>query len=159
MMSRHYPALALATLLAGSGVAQAQEAADASLCRISFYNGTVLENVELANTDALRVQGLSKRESAGDGMLFMWDDSQMRSFWMRDTWIPLAIAFIDADGLIVHATEMKPDTLTLHSSVKPVRFALELSPEQFAEAGLKTGERMQHLQCEPVTSAESASGQ
>ena len=74
-----------------------------------------------------------------EGMLFVFDELAPRCFWMRNTLIPLAIAFIADDGTIVNVAEMSARSDQSHCSQKPVRFALEMNQGWFAKRGIKDG--------------------
>jgi uncharacterized protein len=75
-----------------------------------------------------------------EGMLFVYDQPQRQCFWMKNTLIPLSIAFIADDGSIVNLRDMEPgDVTTSHCSDKPVRYALEMNQGWFAKKGIKPG--------------------
>lgn len=74
-----------------------------------------------------------------DGMLFVFESKGTHCFWMRNTKIPLAIAFLADDGKIVNIIEMKAMTEDNHCPSQPVRFALEMNQGWFAKKGLSTG--------------------
>jgi uncharacterized membrane protein (UPF0127 family) len=76
---------------------------------------------------------------ANDGMLFVNDDAGVRCFWMRNTLIPLSIAFLAEDGTIVNIADMAPRSDASHCSAKPVRYALEVPLGWFAKRGFKAG--------------------
>ena len=101
--------------------------------------------VELARTPEERAQGLMFREvlPKGRGMLFVFTDTQTRSFWMKDTFIPLDIAYLDAELRIVDIKAMEPQTLDSHPSAKPAMFALEVPLGWFEEVGIKVGAQAQ----------------
>ena len=99
-------------------------------------------DVELAVTPEQRRQGLMFREQLGEreGMLFVFEEAQTVSFWMRDTPLPLSIAFIDARGMIVHMADMVPFSETPVPSRVPVRYALEVNRGAFERAGVDVGD-------------------
>ena len=99
-------------------------------------------DVELAVTPEQRREGLMYRDRLGEreGMLFVFDREQMLTFWMRNTPLPLSIAFIDARGVIVHITDMVPFSEVPVSSQFPARFALEVNRGAFARAGVAVGD-------------------
>ncbi|MEE8170305.1 MAG: DUF192 domain-containing protein [Phycisphaerae bacterium] len=80
---------------------------------------------------------------ADHGMLFVFEFDAFRSFWMRNTIIPLDIAFIRSDGTIVKIHTMEPLTERGYSSVEPARFALEVRAGQFAEHGVREGDHVE----------------
>ena len=101
--------------------------------------------VEVADTDASRAQGLMFRPSMPEdaGMLFVFPGDFQGGFWMMNTLIPLSIAFIAADGRIVHITDMQPQTTETHQPPVPYRYALEVNQGFFARAGIKPGDRVE----------------
>ncbi len=85
--------------------------------------------VELADSDAERRQGLMHRQSlaADSGMLFVFPDSQHRSFWMRNTYINLTIAYIDSEGIVIDIIDLTALDETPVLSSRPVQYALEVN--------------------------------
>jgi uncharacterized membrane protein (UPF0127 family) len=135
-------ACGLATLTAAFGAA-AQERAQ-SLAAIQLTAGFHLIRAEVARRPDERAIGLMHRPSmpANDGMLFVFDAPDRQCFWMKNTLLPLAIAFLADDGRIVNIEEMKPQSLDSHCSAKPVRYALEMNAGWFAKKGIKPGSRI-----------------
>ena len=99
---------------------------------------------EVANSNAERATGLMNRPSMPmhRGMLFVFPESGVQCFWMKNTLIPLSIAFLDDAGRIVQIAEMQPQSLDNHCSVKPVRFALEMNAGWFRSRGLAAGAKI-----------------
>ena len=99
--------------------------------------------VELARTPAEREQGLMYRENLppGRGMLFIFQDSQYRSFWMRNTYIPLDIAYLDESLRIVDIQAMEPQSEEGHPSARPAMFALEVPQGWFAGREIGVGDQ------------------
>lgn len=97
---------------------------------------------ELAMTPAEQARGLMYRRELGknEGMLFVYPEEKIVSFWMKNTFIPLTIAFIDDGGTIVQLTDMAPQDLTSHRSKRPVRYALEMNQGWFQKAGVGVGD-------------------
>lgn len=98
---------------------------------------------ELAFTPDTRSCGLSNRYTLGEnnGMLFLFPDSRKRTFWMKNTHIPLSIAFIDEAGKIVMIHQMEADqTRTTYHSLQSARYALEVNQGWFTLHGIKTGD-------------------
>ena len=89
---------------------------------------------EVARTADERSRGLSNRDhlDAGSGMIFVFDTEEVRSFWMQDTFIPLDIAYLDANARIIDIQQMEPETTRLHTSSGPAMFALEVPQGWFA---------------------------
>ena len=96
---------------------------------------------EVARTVEQRSQGLKDRDflAPGDGMIFVFDDEEIRSFWMQDTFIPLDIAYLDANARIIDIQQMEPETTRLHTSSGPAMFALEVPRGWFAEMEIEIG--------------------
>jgi uncharacterized protein len=100
--------------------------------------------VEVAKTPEERNHGLMGRKHLGkdEGMLFIFEAEDYHGFWMKDTLIPLSIAFIGKDGQIVWITDMKPLTLDSHAPPKPVLYALEMNKGWFSSHGIKVGNQI-----------------
>jgi uncharacterized membrane protein (UPF0127 family) len=99
---------------------------------------------ELATTPEQQATGLMHRFSLqpDHGMLFVFDRVERRSFWMKNTFIPLSIAFIANDGSIVNILDMAPHDESGHWSKGPVRYALEMRKGWFAERSIGPGDRV-----------------
>ncbi len=102
---------------------------------------------EVASTPAQRETGLMRRASlpVGHGMLFVFRRPQPVCMWMKDTYIPLSVAFIAGDGTILGLADMQPLTLQAHCSGSPVRYALEMQQGWFAAHGVAPGSTLQGL--------------
>ena len=103
--------------------------------------------VEVAGTPDLRERGLMGRaELAEDtGMLFVWDEDTATSFWMKDTLIPLSVAFVSAGGIVVRTLDMEPcraDPCPVYDPHVTYRMALEVREGTFARHGIGVGHRM-----------------
>ena len=98
--------------------------------------------VELATTQEEQMLGLMYRKTLGenDGMLFVFPEERRLSFWMRNTRIPLSIAFIKADGRVVQIDSMKPFSLDSHVSQEKVKYALEMNEGWFKKHTVKEGD-------------------
>lgn len=96
---------------------------------------------ELAKTDAERSRGLMFRDNLpdGTGMLFVFPDVRERSFWMRETYIPLDIAFLDSNLTVVDIQSMEPESTEAHTSAQPAAYALEVPHGWFAARGIEVG--------------------
>jgi len=104
--------------------------------------GAVEITVEIARTDEERAKGLMYRKNLpdGQGMIFVFDRDQQLSFWMKNTVIPLSIAFIASDGHIVDIKDMQPNDLNSVISSRSVRYALEVPQGWFGRVNVKTGD-------------------
>ena len=102
---------------------------------------------ELADTKALRKQGLMERPAllSDHGMLFAYPDERPRSFWMKNTPLPLSIAFIDSQGRIVRMADMTPLDETSVPSRYPAMYALEMEQGWFLRNGISAGDRVEGL--------------
>ena len=107
--------------------------------------------VEVVNTVESRAEGLMHRKSlpANYGMLFVFDQTAQHCMWMRNTLIPLSVAFIDANGRIVNIEEMLPQTENNHCAAKPAKFALEMSAGWFRSKGLSSGTQLNGIDRAP----------
>jgi uncharacterized protein len=108
---------------------------------------TVRVRVEVADDLAEQAKGLMDRTTLGEnrGMLFVYPDERELSFWMKNTLIPLSIAFIDSEGRIIDIQDMKPldDEPPNYVSAKPAQYALEVNQSFFEEWGVKVGDRVE----------------
>ncbi len=132
----------LATLLVALGAtAHAQEGPQARLQTVEITAGMHVIKAEVAVTPTEQATGMMfRREMPGnEGMLFVNQDLGKRCFWMRNTYVPLSIAFIADDGSIVNLADMEPQSDQSHCSARPVRFALEMRQGWFAKRGIKAG--------------------
>lgn len=103
--------------------------------------------VEIAATDASRAKGLMGRTSlpADHGMLFVFAESTSTCFWMKNTPLPLTIAFIDAQGLIVNMADMQAHSLDTHCPTAPFTYALEMEQGWFTRHRIKAGAKVANL--------------
>ena len=103
--------------------------------------------VEVASTEAEHERGLMYRKSlpADSGMLFDFKGPAKTCMWMKDTYIPLSVAFIDVNGKVVNIEEMKAQTTTSHCSKNWIRYALEMNAKWFSKHGVKPGSRITGL--------------
>lgn len=101
--------------------------------------------VEIADTPEARKTGLMNRKSLdyGKGMLFVFDREQKLSFWMKDTSIPLSIAYISKSGVIREIHPLEPFSQSPVYSRHSVLYALEVNRGWFREQGVKVGDRIQ----------------
>ena len=130
--------------LALGGMASAQDAAQARLDGVTLQAGMHLIHAEVARTPLQTQTGLMFRRqmAAHEGMLFVFDKLAPRCFWMKNTLLPLSIAFIADDGRIVNIADMQPQSEQSHCADQPVRFALEMNQGWFAKRGIQPGFRI-----------------
>jgi uncharacterized membrane protein (UPF0127 family) len=143
--SRLAPLLLLGLSFAlGCADTTSRSAASAPTALHRLTIGAQALDVEVAATDAARQRGLMFREAlpAGRGMLFVFRTNRSLSFWMRDTLVPLDLAFADEEGRIFQIERMAPQSDEPRSSRRPARYALEAPAGWFAEHGLQPGARM-----------------
>lgn len=133
-------ALALFTAVAAWSQGQPQELPAATL-KVGMHN----IRAQLAVTPQQRQIGLMFRPSMPnhEGMLFVFEEPSPQCFWMRNTLLPLSIAFLADDGTVVNLADMKPQSDDSHCSAKPVRYALEMNQGWFAKRGVKPGTRIE----------------
>lgn len=139
-------ALAAAVAVILAGPASAQERINA-FPTMRLQAGMFLFNVEVAANAPAREQGLMYRKSLAlnSGMLFDFERSATKvCMWMKNTDIPLSVAFMDADGTILNIEDMQPQTLDNHCSAegKEVRYALEMDLGWFKQKHIGVGSRI-----------------
>jgi uncharacterized membrane protein (UPF0127 family) len=141
-------ALALA-LLASLGCGEGGDVSDghAALPEASIVVGHERVTVEVAATPSARRRGLMHRESLPDerGMLFVFPQEKRLTFWMKDTHIPLSIAFARSDGTIVHIADLEPRSEQPVSSRSPARYALEMNRGWFLRHGVLEGDAIRRI--------------
>ena len=108
---------------------------------VALNAGMHIVQAQLAASPDERQVGLMYRREmpTNEGMLFVFEDASRQCFWMRNTLLPLSIAFVADDGTIVNLADMKPMTEDSHCSSKPVRYALEMNAGWFAKRGIGPG--------------------
>jgi uncharacterized membrane protein (UPF0127 family) len=133
--------LALGLLMAlCSAVAPAQEAPQMNLPVVQLNAGMHNIRAQVATGFAVYKGLMYRREMPQhEGMLFVYDTPAVQCFYMRNTYLPLSIAFIADDGSIVNIRDMQPQTENSHCADKPVRYALEMHQGWFAKRGIKPG--------------------
>lgn len=142
----------LGFLLAATSVF-AQDGPQSRLPTIQLTAGMYVIQAEVAKTPDEQTIGLMYRQTMGinEGMLFIYDNPKVHCFWMRNTLLPLTIAFIADDGSIVNLKDMQPRTETSHCSAKSVRYALEMNQGWFDKRGLKPGFKLRGEPFIPIT--------
>ena len=135
----------LLSVLAAAGAlcASAQEA-QTNLPRVRLGAGMHQIDAQVATTPDERATGLMYRKQMPqhEGMLFVFEYPSQQCFWMKNTLLPLSVAFVADDGRIVNIDEMQPQTLDSHCSTEPVRYVLEMNKGWFAKKGVKAGQKL-----------------
>ena len=113
--------------------------------------GMHLIRAEVAADMASRSQGLMHRKSLAPnaGMLFIFDEAAPHCMWMKNTYIPLSVAFIDAQGVIINIADMTPHSEQSHCAARPAVYALEMTQGWFAQRGIKPGAKLGGLSTAP----------
>ena len=103
--------------------------------------GIHLIQAEAAIQDEERAQGLMFRKKMGqnEGMVFRFNRTDQVCMWMKNTLLPLSVAFIDEGGSIINIEDMRPETLDAHCAKKPARYALEMNQGWFRSKNIKPG--------------------
>jgi len=121
------------------------------LPRVDLTAGFYRIQAEVAARDPDRMQGLMHRRSmpANHGMLFVFAQAARHCMWMRNTLLPLSVAFLDEEGRILNIEDMQPQTEDNHCAAKTARYALEMNLGWFAGKGIKPGTRIGGLEKSP----------
>jgi uncharacterized membrane protein (UPF0127 family) len=130
------------TIAAALGAVSAH--AQAALPVAPLTAGMYAIQAEIAATPAAREQGLMYRTAMppNAGMLFVFEQKAGHCFWMRNTELPLSIAFLADDGTIVNIEDMAPRTESNHCPKAAIRYALEMNKGWFAQKGIKAGAKI-----------------
>lgn len=133
------------TLLAGLALVGCAGEETATVTINTSGGERVEVEAEIAEDEAKRRKGLMERTELAEnaGMLFVYDREQSLSFWMRNTLIPLSIAYIGAEGRIVDIQDMQPLDETPHPSAEPAQYALEVNQGLFEERGVEVGDEVE----------------
>lgn len=123
----------------------------AEMPRIELSAGIHRIRAEVAYTDATRQQGLMHRQTMApqDGMLFVFEQSERFCMWMKNTYLPLSVAFLDETGAILNVEDMAPQTEQSHCAAKPARYALEMNLGWFSQRGLRAGSKISGIERAP----------
>jgi len=119
-----------------------------ALPSIDLSAGVHLIKAEVANTFSTRMEGLMRRPSmpTNQGMLFVFDQNDIHCMWMKNTLIPLSVAFLDEQGAIINIEDMQPQSEQTHCARKSARFALEMNRGWFAQRGVRAGTKLRGLE-------------
>jgi uncharacterized membrane protein (UPF0127 family) len=133
--------LLIPAVAAALAFATASASAQQKFKVIPLAAGMHVIQAELVANDKDRQQGLMFREKMGpnEGMVFVFDAPATVCMWMKNTLLPLSVAFIDESGKIVNIEDMKPQTTDSHCAKKPVRYALEMNQGWFRQKNIKPG--------------------
>jgi uncharacterized membrane protein (UPF0127 family) len=114
---------------------------------VTLRLGKYVVKAEVAATEIDQATGLMYRTQMGtdEGMLFVFKDSTRRAFWMRNTYLPLTVAYLDDQGILINLEDMQPQTENPHWSAGPAKYALEMNQGWFAKRGLGPGLRVEGL--------------
>jgi uncharacterized protein len=143
---KSYRMLLLVCLLASASASLAAELATIQLS-VNGHRAVA----EVAATSETRTTGLMHRFSLkpDHGMLFVFSSPQPLAFWMKNTFVPLSIAFIDREGNILNIEDMSPQTENTHMSRSLAQYALEMKKGWFTQRGIAAGDRVQGLEHAP----------
>lgn len=142
MMNSRIFLIILSIILSGTEI-QAGRLCDIFI--INSQNKKLMLRVELALTEEEKSKGLMNRKSLdkNNGMLFIFDYERNQNFWMKNTYLPLSIAYIDKNGIIREIYNMKPlDTSVTYPSKYPSLYALEVNQGWFAENKIIRGNKV-----------------
>jgi uncharacterized protein len=133
-------AFLFAALLAG--------AVHAQLPAVDLGAGMHLIHAEVADNMSARTTGLMHRKSMAQnaGMVFVFEENAAHCMWMKNTLIPLSVAFIDEAGAIINIADMQPHSEQSHCAARPARYALEMNKGWFAQRGIKAGAKLRGLE-------------
>lgn len=118
-----------------------------TLRTVTLGAGMYKIQAEVADTEQSRETGLMFRKSLAPyaGMLFVFDNAQPYCFWMKNTLVPLSVAFVSETGEIVNIEDMKPLSEASHCATKPVIYALEMNQGWFRSKGIRAGQKLEGL--------------
>jgi uncharacterized membrane protein (UPF0127 family) len=122
----------------------AAPAAAQQLPVVELRAGMHVIRAEVAADYSTRGRGLMFRKSLApnSGMLFIFDAAEIHCMWMKNTYIPLSVAFLDAQGTVINIADMQPHSEQSHCAARPAPYALEMTQGWFAERGVKPGMKL-----------------
>ena len=122
--------------------------AQAQLPTVDLGAGMHRIQAEVADNMGARMTGLMHRKSMAPnaGMVFVFEENASHCMWMKNTLIPLSVAFIDEAGTIINIADMQPHSEQSHCAARPARYALEMNKGWFAERGIKPGAKLGGLE-------------
>ena len=124
----------------------------AEMPHLELTSGFYRIDAEVEADQDNRMLGLMNRRAMGahQGMLFVFPVAAIHCMWMRNTLIPLSVAFLDDQGRILNIEDMEPQTENNHCAARPARFALEMNKGWFAQKGIKAGSKLNGLEKAPA---------
>jgi uncharacterized membrane protein (UPF0127 family) len=136
--------LAMLTTLLPSAPACAQQK---KLAATTLTIGMHLVRAEVAVNDEERSTGLMYRREMGanEGMVFRFPNPKQVCMWMKNTYLPLSVAFLDEDGKIINIEDMQPETEIAHCAKRTARYALEMNQGWFRKKNIKPGSTIEGL--------------
>lgn len=151
-LTRPPAGLLAGALLAGALLACSGGVPGARLETLPLVVGNERVSAEIAWTVEDRRQGLMHRESMPEdhGMLFIFPEERLLSFWMKDTPLPLSIAFADAGGRIVTIADLEPNSEAVVGSRVPASYALEMNRGWFTRHGVFPGDSIAGIPRRPA---------
>lgn len=134
-----------ASCQAKSGQSEDPDKPNPQLKTVTLRSGDVQVIAEVALTELERNRGLMFRKNLaeGKGMLFVFETDEKVAFWMKNTSIPLSLAYLGSDGTILQILDLVPFSQDPRLSERSVRYALEVPQGWFAEVGLEAGDRFE----------------
>ncbi len=144
-MNKHLIAAVIGLVLGAT--AWAQSAMPVMELSAGFYR----IEAEVASNDRNRQLGLMNRQAmpAQHGMLFVFTENNTHCMWMRNTLLPLSVAFLNEEGKIINIEDMQPQTEDNHCARVPARYALEMNLGWFAQRGIKPGMKLNGIDKAP----------
>jgi len=144
--------LLFAALFALQTVAHAQTNAKLNLPKARLSVGIHAIEAEVANTFTSRTTGLMfrKKMEPNHGMVFVFPEVDRHCMWMKNTLLPLSVAFFDAQGTIINIEDMEPQTENIHCSTKPTYYALEMNKGWFSARNIAPGARISGVEKLPT---------
>lgn len=138
--------------LAGAAATVQAASGPATMPVVELGAGMYRIEAEVAHTAAARQIGLMNRRTmaAQRGMVFVFPDDAIHCMWMKNTYLPLSVAFLDRDGRILNIADMQPQTEDSHCAAGAARYALEMNQGWFRERGLKAGDALRGIERLPA---------
>lgn len=142
---------AMRTLLVTAVLVLSAAGAAAEVPEIVLSVGGQQLAVEVAHTEPARAQGLMHRRMLPEsrGMLFVFRELAHHGMWMMNTYVPLSVAFLDEQGVIINIADMEPHAGATHSAARPAKYALEVNRGWFSKHGIKPGARVEGIEQAP----------